>query len=219
MSNHPLLSLPVFVAFLVTGAPATAAEVTGLARLEDGMPSACGFVIAFGSGGDETTASLFLARRSDGLHTVLRVETATPTPMSPADTAPEAVSSAPQDLDVERKLPKPGSDGSAPEPDGSAPALAAPLPQRAPLAADLTVADVSTAGWPVVDRTPDRYEASTVLPPDTGARLFQGLAVGGGRLGLDTGTERRSYRIPGPFPQSARALFLNCSGDLFRQER
>lgn len=56
------------------------------------------------------------------------------------------------------------------------------------------------------------------LPPTDGAMFMQQLLVGGGTATLAINGDPASIdiAIPGPAPQSVRAAYLNCAGDLFR---
>lgn len=51
------------------------------------------------------------------------------------------------------------------------------------------------------------------------APLFQRLFLAGGTVVLDEDGAERAFVIHGPVPAGIRASFLNCSGDLYRQER
>jgi len=51
------------------------------------------------------------------------------------------------------------------------------------------------------------------------ATLVRALAIRGADLCTRSGEGVVRAHVPGPFPNQARAAFLNCTGDLYRQAR
>jgi len=57
---------------------------------------------------------------------------------------------------------------------------------------------------------------SQKLSPDTIGRLFQQLMVSGAKIEITSMSETITWDFPGPASQSLRAMYLMCSGDMYR---
>lgn len=66
---------------------------------------------------------------------------------------------------------------------------------------------------------PAEYQAAAHLPSGDFSSLFQQLLVGGGQVSVTVDGKRWTREISGPSPNSVRAEYLMCSGDLYRPER
>lgn len=72
---------------------------------------------------------------------------------------------------------------------------------------------------PLIKTGNSRFERTRTFTPDDGAMFIQSLMVGGGTLSFELQDRVRvDVVIPGPLPQSVRASYLNCAGDLMRPE-
>lgn len=84
---------------------------------------------------------------------------------------------------------------------------------------ELVVGDLRTAGFGVEPvEAGESFAASAPAGGDLAA-LFQRLFLSGGTLRVERGGDVAEHALPGPFASGVRSSFLNCSGDLYRQER
>ncbi len=91
-----------------------------------------------------------------------------------------------------------------------------PLPARSFELDTATLKSVEAFDPPTPDKD-GRSSTRKVLEGITGARFIQGYMVSGGALRLTNPDGAVvTFDIPGPMPNSIRASYLNCSGDLFR---
>jgi hypothetical protein len=48
--------------------------------------------------------------------------------------------------------------------------------------------------------------------------IIQRFMIAGGAFELEQSGRRSVFEVKGPLPQSVRAAYLNCTGDMYRQE-
>lgn len=81
-----------------------------------------------------------------------------------------------------------------------------------------TATSGTTADFAAQPDYPGGVTLTGQLPPTEGAMFMQQLMVSGARAMLTYKGSAKPVEvtIPGPAPQSVRAAYLNCAGDLFR---
>lgn len=82
---------------------------------------------------------------------------------------------------------------------------------------DLRTASFDSTRDLVASVSSDRREAD-LEQSDVGGMLFVELAISGGELRVQQAGVERRLTLPAPLSRDITALYLNCAGDLFRQE-
>lgn len=68
----------------------------------------------------------------------------------------------------------------------------------------------------VITKSDHQRVVGGTMSPGENARLFQAILVRGAEIRLETDIGKLTWTVQGPASQSVRAMYLMCSGDLYR---